>query len=319
MQLMPSTNQKSPLLEKILKFAIPAGLIFGGLKLWNALAPTILKAAENFWLFIAMVVPAVALTLMVAFNHKTIWMWFTGFCKKITRWIVAMDPLSIMDGYLIRLRKKSKNLAATLLFLNGKKIELGRIIDKKTEEFTEFTRLAKAAQQQGVTTSAQANAQKALSCKKSVELYTPIFNKYQTSTKNLGEMQETWINTIDTLAYTIEAKREEFKTLKSMYNGLKSIEDLLSNGSPEAQLFAESLKALEADVSQKLAYVEDFEKKAQPLITDMKVKKQADQNDAMALLEELTKDNNLKLPNYQTFVPKVEDIDYIEVKSKYKI
>jgi hypothetical protein len=314
-----SSGGKSPFFEKALRWLLLGGIAYGGMKLINWITPFILKSVGNM---VALSITAALVGLFIL-NFTTIKLWYFGFCKKITRWIVAMDPLSIMDGYLTRLRKKSKNLASTLLFLNGKKIELERIIDKKRKEYEEFTKLALAAKQQNIMSSAQSNATKALACQKSVELYTPMYNKYISNTEKLGEVQENWLNTIDTLSYTIDSKREEFQTLRSMYKGLKSVEDMLSNGSPEAQLFAESLKALEADVSQKLSYVEDFEKRAKPILTDMKVQKQADANDAMSLLENLVRDNNLKLPNYQTFTPilnsKIEDISYIEVKNKYKL
>ena len=64
METLP-TGGKSPLLEKILKYAIPAALIFGGFKLWNIVAPTIIEAAKNFWYLVAMAVPAFILITAV--------------------------------------------------------------------------------------------------------------------------------------------------------------------------------------------------------------------------------------------------------------
>lgn len=317
---LSSTNQKSPLFEKALRWLLIGGVGFGLMKLINFITPFILQTVGNL---IALGLVGLLLGLFII-NYRALRLWYFGLCKKITRFIVDMDPLSIMDGYLITLRKKYKNLANTLLFLNGKKVELGRLIDEKRNDYDKYTKLALAAKQQNELSTANLNATKALSCQKTIELYTPIYNKYIKNTDFLSELQKNWSNAIETLNFTITAKRDEFETLKEMFKGLKSVEDLISSESPEAQLYAESLKALEADVSQKISYIEDFEKRAKPVLTDMRVQKQSEQNEAMNLLEELSKNNNLKLPDYNTFKPifhdsNIQNLDYEEVKTRYKL
>ena len=46
---------------------------------------------------------------------------------------------------------------------------------------------------------------------------------------------------------------------------------------------------------------EDFEKRAKPIMTDMKVEKQAKEDEAMKMLEDLLKQDSIKLPDYQRF------------------
>jgi len=309
---------KSPFVEKAFRWLLLGGIAYGGMKLINYITPFILESVGNM---VALGLTAAVVGLFVL-NFKTISLWYLGFCKKITRWIIAMDPISVMNGYLVKLRKKIKNLQSTLLFVSGKKIELRRLIEEKEKLFKEASRLALAAKQQNEMGSANLNATKAMGYKQSIEIYTPIWREYEDKHNFLIKLKENWDLAADGLAFDIELKTEQLNTLRSMVKGLKSIDDLTSSGSAEANALAESFKAAEIDISQRLAYIDDFEKRAKPLLTDMKVKKQAQENDALAFLEEASKDQKLLLPNYQTFTPtydssKVEDISYETVKTKY--
>lgn len=323
METLPSTKDfKLPVFGKIIRWIVPALLIYGLIKGFNYIAPTLKEATDNFWYLVWRVVPVVVLGSLYLMNRTTIKLWWLGACKKLSSWIIAMDPISVMKGYLITLKKKAANLAQTLLFLKGKKVELERIMQTKSEDYTRYSKLALSAKQQGEDATAALNMQKALACKRSIDIYQPIYNRYEINTRFLSQLAENWKNSIDSLSFTIDIKTEEYETIKSMTKGLKSIEDLISSGSPEAQAFGESMKALEADLSQNIAYIEDFEQKAKPILTNMKVQKQSDMNDAMAALEELSKNQNLLLPSYKDFVPSANVViggEIEKVKTKYNM
>lgn len=314
---------KLPTFGKILKWGVPLAIL--AVIVWgvNAFVPAINMAADNLWQLTYKVGPFVLAGSLYLMNKTAINLWWVGKCHSISTALIKMDPLSVMRGYLISLRKKIKNMEATVLFLNGKKLFLGNLIKKKEAERRDFEKMAIASQRVGEMTGATLNAKKALACKGSIELYQPIFERYEKSTEYLGKLLENWNESANSTAFTIENKTEEFETLKSMYDGLKSIDDLTRSDSPEVQAFVESMKALENDMSQRQAFIDDFEKRSQPILTDMKVRKQADSDDALKLLEELAQNSNLELPNYQTFTPsfssdKIEDIQYVKSDNKYK-
>lgn len=323
METLPSVKDfKLPVFGKIIRWVIPAALIYFLFKGFNYVAPTIDQALDNFWKIAWKALLIGIPTMVYLMNRTTIKLWWLGWCKKLSSWIIAMDPISVMKGYLVTLKKKAANLAETLLFLSGKKVELERIMSQKQQDYTRYTNLALAAKEQNEPAAAALNMQKALQCKKSVEIYKPIYNRYEMSTTFLSKLQENWKNTIDSLGFTIDIKTEEYQTIKSMTKGLKSIEDLISSDSPEAQAFGESMKALEADLSQNIAYITDFEEKAKPILTNMKVEKQADLDEAMRMLEDLSKNQNLLLPDYRSFTPSANVVtggEMEKVKAKYNM
>lgn len=301
MQNLTTKGGKTPLITKIFAGGILGGIGYGLLKLYNFVAPTIIEAATNTWLLLAYLVPLAALSVLVASNYKTIWLWYLGFCKKLSGLFIKIDPLSIMDGYLITLRRKYNNLQEVILTLEGKRVKLDRIIADKQANLKKNQQLSLAAKKQGEDASAISYAQRAVSDENTIKLYLPIQAKYQRNNAFLSELSTNWKASIDSLDYQISAKREEFETLKEMYKGLKSAEDFASSGSEEARIYGESLIALEESVSEKIAYIEDFEKRAKPIMTDMKVEKQAKEDEAMKMLEDLLKQDSIKLPDYQRF------------------
>lgn len=320
---IPSAKDfKLPAFGKIMRWVVPAALIWGVITGFNAIAPTLNTFINNFWMFALKWGGTALLVMLIALNWTTLNLWWLGKCKSVSTFFWQMDPLAVMRGFLVKLGKKVMNLEKTILFLQGKKVYLGNLIQKKEEEAKDFERLALAAKNQGVTSSATLNAEKAIALRKSIGIYQPIYNRYDKSTNYLSELLENWKQSYESTRFTIDNKEEEFKTLKSMYEGLKSIDDLTKSDSPELQAFAGSMKALEEDMAQRQAFLDDFEKRSGPILTDMRVKKQADTDEALKLLEELSKDQNLKLPNYQTFTPSVNAVlsgEIVKEKSKYSM
>lgn len=327
MEMLSSTTSikdfKLPLFGKIFKWVVPALLVFGVVKLVNHFAPTIEEFIGHIYFLGATIgIPAVLFAIYLM-NKPTIDLWWLGKCKSVSTAIIKMDPISVMKGYLIKLKKKIKNMEQTILFLSGKQKYLGGLIETKKTEALDYRKQAKAAEKQGQRNAALLNMQKAIGCEESVGLYNPLYEKYDKSTSYLGELLENWKNNADSTEFTIKNKTEQFETLKAMYDGLKSIDDLTRSDSPEVQAFGESIKALEQDMAQKEAYLDDFERRSQPILVDMRVRKQANSDEALLQLEELMKDDNLKLPDYRTFQPilnssNTQDAEFVEVNSNNK-
>lgn len=323
MGTIPSAKDfKLPIFGKILRWAVPAALIWVLIKLFNAAAPTLETFIDNIWMIGLKYGGTALLVIIVWLNWTTLNLWWLGKCKALSSWMIRMDPLSVMKGYLIKLSNKIRGMEQTILFLKGKKLYLEKLIQQKEGDASDFERLAKAAQKQGVNSSAVLNANKAIELRKSIAIYQPIYNRYDKSTTYLDELLENWKQSYESTKFTIDNKEEEFNTLKEMFKGLKSIDDLTKSDSPELQAFADSMKALNDDMTQRQAYLDDFEKRSGPILTDMRVKKQADNDDALKLLEELAKDDNLKLPNYQQFTPSMSVVtgnneQLVKVDAKY--
>lgn len=98
MQGFSNKNGKAHWLEKVFRIAIPAALIWGGIKLFNSeIAPTLIEFFNNFWVLVGVGVPALMLILYVMQNPMFIWQTYKNLCHKITSFFVKLDFLSYMD------------------------------------------------------------------------------------------------------------------------------------------------------------------------------------------------------------------------------
>jgi hypothetical protein len=287
MQTLGSGGEQKPnWLEKIIRLAIPAGLIFGGMKLFNAFAPTLIEFFNNFWHVALVGVPAVFLTLFILKNPTFLWMGYTTLCRKITSFFIKMDPLSFMDRYVDLLKEKRKGLQKNKTELNANKIQLGRDIDALKKNIDENMRKSKAAMSLGDKDQAALHGSLAATDRGSYNLYIPIYKKMETNLLFLEKLDENWGRSIEKLSHTVEAKRKEFATLKTMAKALGAAAEFASGDTEANRIYKESVIALEENVSKKLAFIEDFENSSKGAMKSIDLDKQMMNEEGLELLAE---------------------------------
>jgi FtsZ-binding cell division protein ZapB len=307
-----SQNWKPHWLEKLFRIAIPAALIYGGIKLFNGFAPTIITFFDNVWKIILLGVPLAFLVMWVISNPTLIWMGYKTICRKIASFIVKIDPLAIMDRYLEILKEKKGNLDRTKVKLQGKAEELRRLTAKMVDEASGHAKKGAAAVKLGDQKQASFHGQMAAGAKQSIELYRPIQDRLDRNIKFLSELSENWGYSIQELAGTIERKKTEYKTLRDMARALGQAEEFARGDSEAAQLYYESVRVLEENVTQKIAYIQDFEDRSKTAMKSISLDKQVQMDEGIDIIEQFMQDPNLFLP--KTF--DLEPADYQVVGSQ---
>jgi hypothetical protein len=101
------SSDKDTTAEKIVRYAIPVGLIALGVLTFNKVAPVLISAFDNLTSLIgsmfaaaAVAIPAIFIVLYVAQNPEFIKMTYRNICRKITSAFIKMDFLSYMDSTL---------------------------------------------------------------------------------------------------------------------------------------------------------------------------------------------------------------------------
>jgi low affinity Fe/Cu permease len=295
MQTIGSGEPKPHWMEKIIRLAIPAGLIYGGIKLFNAFAPTLIEFFNNFWHIVLVGAPAVFLTLFVLQNPTFLWMGYKTLCRKITSFFIKMDPLSFMDRYVDLLRSKRKGLQASKTSLNANKLQLVRDMADLKKNIDEKMRMSKAAKNMGDNEEASHQAGLAMTDKGSYDLYAPILNKMESNLIFLSKLDENWGRSIEKLSHTVEAKRKEFTTLKTMAKALNCAEEFAKGDTEANRIYKESVLALEEKVTQSLAYIEQFETDSKGVMKTIDLEKQMQSDEGLELLAQYEKNGSLFL------------------------
>lgn len=319
METLPSSD-KAGLPEKIVRYlpiiAVGVGLFY----FWGLIVPFVENTLKStLWTVVYGTILAFTLGPIILYP-KVFWMGYKSICKKITSWFIKLDPLSFMDRYVDTLSEKLDSLNGIKVQLEGRQVAAGRRIKALQAEVQQHLSRGQAALKQGEQSIASLEGTRLEGAKKSIALYTPNYERMTKSLEFLNALSENWSMSIVQLREEIARKREEFEVLRDEAKAMHQAEAFLSGNTPEGQIYQESLKALEYSVTQKIAYIEDFEKRSKNIMDGIKVDNQAQHDEGLAALEAYMKDDKLKLPSTYA-VPKfntavAQEVSYEEVGKK---
>ena len=273
-------------LEWFFRIGILGGLVFLGFKLINYIAPVVEEALKNIWYTAALGIPLVMLVLFIIKNPMFIVYSFNGLCRKITGWIVKLDPISIMESHSEQLDKDIIEVGQIKEGLEGKKITIERKIEQLNKDGQHKMDLAKAARQLNRESEAVSQSSMALQYKQSIELYTPMLNRFVESLTFLDKLMVNWKMSSEQLKFTIERKKEEWEMLRDMASALNKASSFVNGNTEEAKLYDMSVRALEEKVTAKMGYINEFKKNAKGIMEQMDLEKLASDQAGLRALDE---------------------------------
>ena len=283
-------------LSKVFRVAIPAAIIYGGIKVFNMFAPTLIAFFTNMYYLLILGVPLAFLFIYIISNPMLIWMGYKSICDKITGFIIRQDPLSFMERYIDILQEKLKNLRKSKVFLEGKKIELTRKCEVLSENVTHYLKLAAAAREVNPNL-AEHNAYLANSDKETFDTYKPILQRMEINLNFLDKLDENWGLSIEKLQHDVARKKEEYIELRDTAKALGEASQFVRGETEDSKIYQQSVIALEQKVTQKIAFIEDFEKKSKMTMDNMAIEKNMMASDGMKLLDAYMNNDTLLLPN----------------------
>lgn len=272
--------------EYIFRFAIPAGLIFGGIKLFNYIAPDIISFFDSFWKIVALGVPAAMLVLYVISNPKFIWMSYKNLCRKVTGFFIKLDFLSYMESYVEILRTKHANLRKSKTFIMGKRTKLQAKVNDYVKAIDTNLRKGQAARELGDSATAAHLGSLASGDKESLMIYKPMLERLDRNITFLDKLDENWSRGIEKLDHEIKRMRDQYETMKEMAAAVNMAEDFANGNTEEAKLYKMSVEAFQENLSQKIAAIEEFEKNSKQIMSTMDLEKQMEKNDGINMLDQ---------------------------------
>jgi hypothetical protein len=304
---LPTSNSgtgpdNTNLFQKIIAGAMIAGLVYAIAMAVNAYLPTILEAMKNIYYLIFLGTPLVLLTLYIITNPFVIWAFFKTLSWNLTKFLIKMDPLSVMDRYADMLEAKRNSLEEVRVGLEGKKVKLERLIADLRKDIADNLGKGKAAMSQGENQIASLAGTKVATDQESLNLYMPIYTKMVANTQFLGELSDNWKYSIEKLRYTIDRKREEYANLKDMAKALNQADEFTNGNTEASKVYNESVKQLEITTSNYIAKIEDFEKNSKDILGNIRVERQAVQDEGLSRIEEYAKTGELMLPDFSTML-----------------
>lgn len=301
--LSNDNKQKTDPREWITRLGIPAAIGFGIYLILPFLTDFAMKIQEfakaavgaTLWMVILGVLAlVVGLPVLYAItNPMVVWMKYRSWCRKVTAGIVKMDPISFMESYIELLKKKMKNLVRIIQDLIANRISLQREVESLKKSAKEKMTLAQAAKKMGEEDEAAHQAGMAQQDIESVNLYTPMLERFNTNINYLEKLKTNWNRNIEKLSFTVERKKREWEMLNKMAKAFGMAEEFASGESEASQLYFASVKALEEKVSNSMAYIEEFEKNAAGKMKTIDLEKAVMDEEGMSALEQYMQSGKL--------------------------
>lgn len=293
-----NSGDKTNLPQKVFAFAILGALGYGAVLLLNSVIPPITELVKNIWQLLLYGMPLALVILYVVSNPLMVWGFFKTLSWKLTSWMIKLDPLSVMDRYVEYLRKKLVGLNNTVSILTGKKSKLDRNIADLKSKIEHNAKMGASAISQGLQNEASAYGVKVQTDRNTIGLLLPLQTRLDKSLEFLSALSDNWKFGIEKLEYQIQGKRTEYEIIKETTKGLKNAEDFINSDNEAARIYGQSLKALEESVTQKIGYIEEFERRSKGLMSSINIEKKAIQDEGLKELEKYMKDGNLVLPDF---------------------
>lgn len=321
LQVMPSSGgpeASTTVFEKFLRY-LPIILVGAGVfYFWGTIVPFVEETLKHT---LRAAIYAAILLIVGGFvwNYSSfILMTYHSVCKWVASFFIKMDPLSYMDRYADILSAKWKNLNKGIVSIKAELITANNEMeaDKKTVE--DNVKLGTAAKEMGKTQQAASFGLEARNAQESINLALPGKLRLERSLEFMQAMSENWEYSIKGIRSFNARKRKDYIRLKRNAKILKNSQEFLRGETPEAQIYLESVKVAEEQMSNWLAFANDFEERAKPILEGAEIDKTVRTNEGLAMLEEFK--SKLMLPDFNnlpaTYTSKLdaEAIPYEESK-----
>lgn len=306
----PSIDQTN-LPQKALALGLLIATIFGGIWLFNNyLAPFFIDFFVNVWKLVLIGGPLLMIGLYIISNPLIVWGFFKTLSWNFTKFLIKFDPLSVMDRYADLLGKKLVSLQKIKVQLEGRYIKSCRKISELEKLRDDNLKRGRAALTQKDEHAASLAGTRARGADESIRLYKPNNDRMKRSIDFLNLLSQNWETSQIKLREEIARKREEFEVLRDDAKALNQAESFINGDTEEGRIYQESIKALEESVGQKIAYIEDFERRSKDIMAGIKIDNQVQKDEGIKMLEEYMNGGQLMMP--QDFN---EEVQYATVLS----
>lgn len=261
-------------------------LIVGVLALFHFLLPPLVVIMKN--LILTGVLGAVI--VFAVLNRNNIWMLFKQLSWNITKNLISGDKLGYMYRYHDYLLNKIGELDGSIKKIGAIRVQIQRKVKELQDSLKTYLAQEEAARKQNKPqTIIRTIANKVKIDNDLLANYVPRLEAIIKQEKYLIELHDNWEADAGDLKYTLDAKKDEYNTLKELNKAAGTAGEFLKGSSEEYKIYQESLRQIEDSVTQYTANLQNFERKAQPILMTASMERVASEDEGLRLIEEYRK------------------------------
>jgi len=277
--------------QKILALVMSAGVI--GL-IYFLLPPFI-------W-FMTHLIYAGVLSVFVGYliyNKEAFWAFFKQISWEMTKKMIGTNKVGYMYRFHDVILERLVNLEGSITEIGAQEIKLKRKISELSTSLENDKKdYIIKEKKNSPQTILRTLANKINLTQKQLDIFIPQAISTEKKKNDLTELFNNWTADAEILKVNLDMKADEYETLKELNKATDNAKEFLSGNSVEYKMYQESLKQIETSATEYLSNIESFDRKMQPLLSDMSLNKEISEDAGIKMIEEY-KQKRLGLENPQ--------------------
>ncbi|MFJ2990429.1 hypothetical protein ACIPF8_21405 [Collimonas sp. NPDC087041] len=269
---------------QIVGVAAVAGL---GFVVYKAL-PFIITLLQNAIYATILGVVAVALGFVV--TDRRFWRlgsyMYQSAMRKITQIFVEIDPIGIMQNYVVDLEKKLANMTTRIASLRGMIRSCQDEIAKNEDIQKKSLMLLKEAKKQSNSIVIAEESRQAERMREANGTYQDLLNKMQLLYNVLIKYQEISKFLIKDISREIDVKKRKKQMSDNAYSAIQSAKSIINGDSDAKAMFDLADEYLANDYAMKIGEIEDFVRMSDTFVQTVNLQNGVYEANAMKLIEE---------------------------------
>jgi phage shock protein A len=239
-------------------FVIIAGVMLGGTALFYML-PTIIVLLQNTLhaIFLGGAVFVIATVLMNNQFRTAMWNIFKSSMRALTGLVIAVDPIGILENYLLDMKDKIAELSSHVATVRGKKETLKRNIREQKEKAENHAQRIKHFQAKGDDMNVTQNKHQLGFVMQTIQKLEETEKMSSNMLDTLDEMRKRVTMMFNVTETMVDQKKIEYDVIKAAHKAMSGVKKIMM-GDEKRDMFEDSLRYIADDIGDKLGAIDDF-------------------------------------------------------------
>jgi len=215
--------------------------------------------------------------------------YFNTLIRNITSWFFTIDPIEILDNYIVDLKENTAKIRRQMHRLRSQMHLLEEEIVNNRKEIKSTVAEAQEAKEEDDEQRLAFQARKSGRLEKSTERLETLLAKMKKVYNGLEGMKNHSVNMSEDLADQLELKRKERMAIQSSHSAMEEAMEMLDQKGEATKEFDDALEDIADDVSRKVGEMEHYMKLSDEFLKTMDLKKGVVEDEGLKKLDQWQK------------------------------
>lgn len=279
---MPSKIDLTNTNQKFFAGLLLVGVLFG---LYYLLPPLVYIFA-NLYLLVGLLIPVA----YVAMNPYAVWSLFKQLSWSLTKFAISKDKPGTLIRYHEYLTGLVTEIDESVKSVAAVKKQFERTIISTKDRLEDNKKKAIEYQNRSVSPYLLKTVQNQVAIDdKKLQSYLPKVVLAEQQEKSLVNLRNELSSDAEVIKYKIDSIIEDYRLFKEMSKASDKASKYFNKDTEQYKMYQEGLRQTEIEVSQYMANVEDFQRKALPLFEAGEIERTISEEKGLQLIEEFKK------------------------------